>query len=69
MTKSRSGKIRESNLSEKNFDKVLGPILTNSKDWNKGRFFENENKENEDTAESTSGNTENIETDREYNQI
>lgn len=55
MSKSRNGKIPESNLCEKAFDKILGPVLTNSKDWYKERFVENDTNENDDT------NAENIE--------
>lgn len=55
LAKSRGGKIRESNLCEKDFDKVLGLILTNSKNWNKGRLLGNKNAnkdENDDTTET-----------------
>jgi len=47
LTKSRNGKIRKSNLCEKAFDKILGPVLTNLKDWNKGRFLGDDTKEND----------------------
>lgn len=51
MTKSTHGKLQQI-ISEKTLDKLIGVILTNSKDWKKGRSTKNTNNVTENIEET-----------------